>query len=177
MFILILTIIFCIFLIVYSTKKIYNERTNNENSASYNYEKENIRRIIDNQERRSYSSIYNSHFDYMEVYREAYSIVTKTKQYFGKEALKVIEYCNKDIDIAVSFRNLYLRDGEEPPSFPAFKILALMHEHRQEYEKAIEVCRIAIELNFADDNTKGGMLGRKQRLEKKLKSSTEKLTK
>lgn len=154
-----------------------DEHTNHTNSVSYNSEKENVRMMINNQERRSYSPIYNSHFDYMEIYREAYSIVTKTKQYFGKEALKVIEYCNKDIDMAVSFRNLYLRDGEEPPSFPAFKILALMHEHRQEYEKAIEVCRIAIELNFADDNTKGGMLGRKQRLEKKLKSLDGKLTK
>ncbi len=67
---------------------------------------------------------------------------------------------------AVVFEHL----GDAPKLVSVFKQLAILFEEDREFEKALDVCKNAIE-NGLDDGTKTGYEGRVERLNKKLKAA------
>ncbi len=115
------------------------------------------------------SSVYINHFKYLPIITENYKEVTKTKDYFGTAANKVIKYCSLDIDQAEDFYKLYITYNQELPRYPSFQILAMLYEYRGEIDNAISVCEKAISIGFENDGTKGKMQGRIIRLQKKNK--------
>ena len=112
------------------------------------------------------------HFDFMENVVENYNRVTKNKEYFGKYAENVISNGKKDIAIAAEFIKCCNENNELLPTYPSFKILALLYEHRKEYKEALDVCQQAVSLGFVDDGTKGTMTKRIEKLEKMLSNKT-----
>jgi len=96
------------------------------------------------------------------------------KLYYGlrekkKDAVEnCVFYCKEDI------KHLQKRDvlrvfKEEwgvLPECPSFTRLAIIYEKNGEYEKAIEICRIALELGI-EESTKSGFSGRIKKLKKK----------
>lgn len=115
------------------------------------------------------------HFRNLEHIQESYSKVTKSKNYFGKDADDVIYYAERDIAVAEEFMDIHKKYNQEPPSqYGSFKTLALLYEHRNEYEKAISVCQKAIDTGWVHDGTKGAMTARIERLKKRYKEEQEK---
>lgn len=112
------------------------------------------------------------HFECLEKVVENYNNVTKNKAYFGKYAETVIANGLEDIAIAPEFIKCCKENDELIPTYPSFKILALLYEHREEYEEALIVCKQAVNLGFVDDGTKGTMTKRIEKLKKLLKEKT-----
>lgn len=111
------------------------------------------------------------HFRNLEHIQESYSKVTKNKNYFGKDADDVIYYAERDIAVAEEFMDIHKKYNQEPPfQYGSFKTLALLYEHRKEYEKAISVCKKAIDAGWGNDGTKGAMAARLKRLEKRYEA-------
>lgn len=57
-----------------------------------------------------------------------------------------------------------------PTQVDAFKYLAMLYEKQGKFKEAIAVCDEAIAAKATYDGTKGGMEGRKKRLEKKCRT-------
>lgn len=114
------------------------------------------------------SDVVRLHYQYCIKYQELYALVTKSKDYFGQAAQEVIFYTLKDISIFKDFEQIHKECHEILPSYPAFKILALLYEHQKEYRQAIDICQMAINYGLNDDGTKGGMIARISRLQKQL---------
>lgn len=83
-----------------------------------------------------------------------------------------IRFCKEDIESIDEFLDAWMAeyDDDEPPRIPAFKRLAIIYEKQGDYEKAIDVCEMAMDRGL-DDGTKGGFEGRKQRLQNKMNGS------
>lgn len=55
-----------------------------------------------------------------------------------------------------------------PTQVDAFKYLAMLYERQGRYKEAISICDEAISVGATYDNTKSGMEGRRNRLQKKI---------
>jgi len=105
-------------------------------------------------------SVENEHFMYLSLIKAHY----KQRNDRDDAIEKCIDYCKKDIEIVDDFLNTW---DSETPRIPSFKRLAIIYENKGEYEKAAEICEMAIERNLSD-NTKGGFEGRKERILNKM---------
>jgi len=105
-------------------------------------------------------SVENEHFMYLSLIQAHY----KERNNRNDAIENCVKYCKKDIEIADEFLKTW--DGEIP-RIPSFKRLAIIHENKGEYEKAAEICDMAIERNLID-KTKGGFEGRKERILNKM---------
>jgi len=101
-----------------------------------------------------------------------------------KDALeKCIHFCNEDIkhlpEFLLSYKNQYTPIPDLPeemsyPQCPSIERLAIIYEKNKEYQKAIDLCKYAIELGLevkwdsynARYGTKKGFKARIQKLEK-----------
>lgn len=79
------------------------------------------------------------------------------------------EYCGRDIEIFPEFIEKFItenldgdRDPEKLPLMPSFKRLITIHENNGETQKAINVCRLAVDHHLRDGSEEGfeGMLKR-----------------
>lgn len=86
----------------------------------------------------------------------------KFKEAWIEEKKRILEFCYKSGTISYEELN-------EPIDFilsiPSFKRLAIIYEKRKLYDKAIEICKLAISYNL-DDGTKGGFESRIKKLQK-----------
>lgn len=80
-----------------------------------------------------------------------------------------IQYCKEDIDLFPQLHPLFMADLGSVPRIPAFQRLAMMYDHKGEYQKAIEICDLGIKYGL-EDGTQGGFVARKERLQKKLEA-------
>ena len=90
-----------------------------------------------------------------------------------KDTDTLIPLCELDVSIAEQFKEEWAVQFPKDirlPRYPAFQKLAIIYEKAGNYSEAISICKLAIELGFDLDGTKGGMKGRLSRLEKKLQS-------
>lgn len=132
--------------------------------------------------KRKYSTIENKHFSLLEKESTTYSQLCKTNNWMGKDAERLVKICLDDIALADRMRDCWLEEkkiqhtGGELPHYPAFETLVKTYEKQGRFSDAIQVCKKAIDLGFSDDGTKGGMQGRIERLEKKMKVTTNALT-
>ena len=60
-------------------------------------------------------------------------------------------------------------------NYETFQRLAIIYEKQKEYEKAIDICKYAIEVGFYKDGTSGQMPGRLARLIKKSRQENLKI--
>lgn len=162
---------------------LYKEKFFNENDVfEYN------QKCYEEQERlqNKYSDIINKHYDYTEKIGMIYTVANNLYSPKSPEMDKCIELCLEDIKLAPVFRKYNLElakiinkrrsyvtgefDNNYNPMvehYPAFSRLAIIYEKQKEYQKAINICKQAIELGFYKDGTTGQLPGRIARLIKK----------
>lgn len=121
------------------------------------------------------------------IINKHYTLFDKQNQSYKEGNFsKCIDYCIKDIKLFNEFKEAYIMQERQMcinsftgkfdrpfnpslvvlPFFPAFVTLIKVYEKQGLYDKAIEVCNIAIEYGL-HDNTKGDFIGRINKLEKK----------
>lgn len=101
-------------------------------------------------------------------------------EYFGDRAIRIIKQCTRACRYALIFKTyhqliiIHNRNMASPsyqelkiPPFDPFVKLAGLYEKRKEYEKAIDVCSVAIEMDMIEDWTKGKFPGRLEKLIRK----------
>jgi len=106
-----------------------------------------------------------------------------------------IQYCKSDIDMFMQFKNAYIserkndfiksakfdeeigdlaeakewlkkaKDFKFDLGMPSFQRLTIIYEKKGEYEKAIEICKLALDYELLD-STKGGFEGRVSKLKR-----------
>lgn len=120
-----------------------------------------------------YKPVLDAHALYAEQYEKLYSVLLNGDLLKTDACDKLIELLLADIRLMPQWEKYHIEYKEifEETDFPrmysAFCRLAIVYEKREEYEKAIEICKTAINQGFDQDNTKGGMQGRIARLCKK----------
>lgn len=108
-----------------------------------------------------------------------YSDLHQKKLLLSDDALECISLCHTvfklfDSLVALQKNPRYTEDGLTTLAHfyaaDTFKRLAILHEKRSEFLDAITICTMAIDRGIVKDGTKSGMIGRIQRLERKLHS-------
>lgn len=95
---------------------------------------------------------------------------TLNDNYSDRAAKAYEDLCRKNI----SQYYIWIKEGMKSKNFQlptqvdAFKYLAMLYEKQGKFKEAIAVCDEAISTKATYDGTKGGMEGRKNRLEKKV---------
>lgn len=105
--------------------------------------------------------VFNKYSELLEFIKHQWSDLYKSKDYNSKLAAKIEQECYKAITYYEQIRNIDKRHNQPMMNgSPAFTKLALLYERRGDYEKGIEVCKMA---------TKAGMyeIGRMKKLIKK----------
>jgi len=91
-----------------------------------------------------------------------------------KDALeKCIYYCKEDIKRLPIFLEAYKKEYGDMPQCPSIIQLAILYGKNEQFQEAIDLCNIAIQLGL-DDGTKGGFQGRMKKLENKLNKKEKK---
>ena len=105
----------------------------------------------------------DTHFLYLQLIDQAYSHRKEPvmRALFKKLAIEHVEKFD-------SIREQLIKEIGILPRVPTFQYLATVYTEDCEYEKAIEVCEKAIAFGL-NDGTKGGYLGRIERIMKKAK--------
>lgn len=134
---------------------------------------------------KEYSKVLKEHYNNIEKINMLYTIANNLALPNSKEMQKVIDLCIKDIELAPQILNYckemannYDDDLENHlMNYVSFQRLAIIYEKQKEYEKAINICKLAIDLGFYKDGTPGQMPGRLARLIKKQNQQKKKLEK
>lgn len=99
---------------------------------------------------------------------EKFSAVTKAKAYHSADADAVERMCWQMMDayiqLAPKWKKYY---GDASLKEHPYKRLAMLMERQGRYEEAVSVCDEAIRIGLTADGTKGGMVGRRERLLKR----------
>lgn len=148
----------------------YEEHLNNFIPTG-NYKLDDYYRI-----EKQYFPILNEHYKNVEKINMLYTVANNLSLPDSPQMQQVIDLCLKDIELAPQILNYckeiannYDEDLEKHLiNYVSFQRLAIIYEKQKEYQKAIDVCKKAIELGFYKDGTSGQMPGRLARLIKKL---------
>lgn len=132
---------------------------------------------------KKYSKVLDQHFKNIEKINMLYTIANNLSLPNSSEMQQVINLCLDDIALAPQIYNYckemaihYNQDLENHLfNYVSFQRLAIIYEKQGEYQKAIDICRQAIELGFYKDGTAGQMPGRMARLMKKLNNKNAKI--
>lgn len=120
-----------------------------------------------------YKDFYDKYYNNMQKANEYYSLFINNAlqtTYFEK----MLGCCNFVFENVEQFRNLEMMNNKITGSTDivktnsAYTVLAKAYEKLGEYEKAIKVCKDAIQNDFTNDGTKMGFEGRIKKLEKKI---------
>jgi len=109
-----------------------------------------------------YMELTLQHFECLHHIRYLYQFLT-----FDNYDL-FLDYCYLDLSLAPKMRAVEYFYEVTFDSFETYKFLALALERKKRYEEAITACEQAISLGYYNDDTKGKMQGRIQRLQKKI---------
>jgi len=105
----------------------------------------------------------DTHFLYLQLIDQAYR---HRKEPVMRALFKKL--ANEEVEKFDSIREQLIKEISILPRVPTFQYLATIYTEDCEYEKAIEVCEKAIAFGL-NDGTKGGYLGRIERIMKKAK--------
>lgn len=133
---------------------------------------------------REYMPILRQHYANVEKINMLYTVANNLALPNSKEMQQVIDLCLEDIKLAPKIfdyckelANNYNDNLERHLiNYETFQRLAIIYEKQKEYEKAINICKYAIELGFYKDGTSGQMPGRLARLIKKSRQENLKIT-
>ena len=138
------------------------------------------RQRIDNK----YKNIVDNHNKLNDEINVKYSVARELTTFDSPEMEHVIELCKQDIAYAPAIikydnelQELYEDTDWYTPIlfYDTFKRLAIIYEKRKEYDKAIDVCKQAINLGITKDGSQGGYHGRMARLIRKNGNLNKKL--
>ena len=76
-----------------------------------------------------------------------------------------VSYCQMDIDLFPKYKVLMKKEYGEIPRLVTFQRLAIIYEKQKQYDKALEICEMALS-NKLRDSTKGGYAGRIEKIKK-----------
>jgi tetratricopeptide (TPR) repeat protein len=105
--------------------------------------------------------LIDTHFLYLQLIGQAYS---HRKEPEMRARFKKL--ANEHVEKFASIREQLIKEIGILPRVPSFQYLATVYAEDGEYAKAIEVCEKAITFGL-NDGTKGGYLGRIERIKKK----------
>lgn len=186
-FIIFISVIFVIFIIYYTIKRDKKESNNHhseESSEQYindEYSNDDLNDYIRIEEK--YTKVLDNHFKNIEKINMLYTVANNLSLPNSPQMQQVIDLCLQDIELAPQISNyckemaIHYNDDLDNHLFNyvSFHRLAIIYEKQGEYQKAIDVCRQAIELGFYKDGTAGQMPGRMARLIKKSNNQNIKL--
>lgn len=88
---------------------------------------------------------------------------------FRPDALDLtIEFCLQDIKIFPLYKKQLQKEFGCIPRITTFQRLVILYEKQEQYQKAIDICNLAVKYDLTD-SIKGGYPARIARLEKKIK--------
>lgn len=105
--------------------------------------------------------IFNKYSETLELIKNQWSNLYKSKDYNGKLASKIEKECYEAISYFEQVQDIDRRHNQPTMNgSPVYTKLALLYERRGDYEKGIEVCKMAIKVGM-------GEYGRMEKLIKK----------
>ena len=184
---IIFIIVLCVVGVAYDTykrdKKNYNNQYSSKNFYSQNspYSSDDLDEYFKIEKK--YSNILDIHFKNLEKINMLYTVANNLALPDSPQMQQVINLCLDDIALAPQIYNYckemanHYNDNLDNHLFNyvSFQRLAIIYEKQREYQKAIDICRQAIEIGFYKDGTAGQMPGRMARLIKKLNNQKLKL--
>ena len=78
-----------------------------------------------------------------------------------------IRYCQRDVELFPRYRVPMEKEYGEIPRITTFQKLAVIYEKQKMYDKALEICQMALSYGLTD-STKGGYAGRIEKIQKKI---------
>lgn len=100
--------------------------------------------------------------------KETYTVINNVSSFTGADGDSLIERCFDAIDLDNSIREK--RDYYDTAKYEycePYKILAMIHEKRGDYQRAAITCLLSLQNGYTRDGTNGGMRGRLARMIKK----------
>lgn len=100
--------------------------------------------------------------------KETYTVISNVSSFTGADGDGLIRRCFDAIDLDNSIRerrNYY--DSAKYEYCEPYKILAMVHEKRGDYQRAAITCLQSLQNGYTRDGTNGGMRGRLARMIKK----------
>lgn len=159
-----------IYIICKNSSQKNSSNTNYYNQNEFNYEKYDAFSQIQNK----YKTVLKEHYDNLEKIGMLYTVANNLTLPNSPQMEQVINLCLKDISIAPLFKEYCLEikkfqtnPTNALPNYESFKKLSIIYEKQKNYDKAIDICRQAIDLGYILDGTTGQMIGRLARLIKK----------
>lgn len=107
------------------------------------------------------------YYTMLQKLEDRYKELNNAGSFAGRPGSNLISLCQDTAALFLELVPLWQKYEEPIPRCPAFSRQAMIHEKREEYEKAAAVCVVAIRAGFPDDGTKGGMPARLKRMIKK----------
>ncbi|TCP28782.1 hypothetical protein EV207_1157 [Scopulibacillus darangshiensis] len=117
--------------------------------------------IADNKGKDTRKTIIDDHYVTMGKWQEIKKMAYKDNRHYPR-LIKILKH---DCAIYDEFKIQYFKENKMEVTYPAFKELALAYERTGEYEKAIEISKIAIEKEVKEHTS---FERRINKLEKKL---------
>lgn len=132
---------------------------------------------------KQYLPILTKHYKNVEKINMLYTVANNLSLPNSPQMQQVIDLCLEDIELAPQILDYckkiadhYNEDLENHLiNYVTFQRLAIIYEKQKEYQKAIDVCKMAIEFGFYKDSTAGQMPGRLARLIKKSNQQKKQL--
>lgn len=105
--------------------------------------------------------VFNKYSELLELIKRQWSDLYKSKDYNSKLALKIEKECYEAISYFEQVQNVDRRHNQPTMNeSPVYTKLAILYERRGDYEKGIDVCKMAIRIGMSED-------GRMEKLIKK----------
>lgn len=105
--------------------------------------------------------VFNKYSDLLALIKRQWSDLYKSKDYNSKLASKIEKECYEAISYYEQVQNIDRRHNQPTMNgSPVYTKLALLYERRGDYEKGIEICKMAIKVGMGED-------GRMEKLIKK----------
>ena len=134
---------------------------------------------------KQYLPILEKHRKNVEEIDMLYTIANNISTANSPQMQQVIDLCIEDIKLAPQILNYCqeiannYNDNLENHliNYTTFSRLAIIYEKQKEYQKAIDICKMAINLGFYKDGTTGQIPGRLARLVRKSNKQKSKINK
>lgn len=124
-----------------------------------------------------YSETLTQHYLLLEQEDMLYSTAINLPSINNDVTKKCIDICKQDIELAEDIKQYHIEEAKisntNPiiPNYPAFYYLTQLYDKSGKIDEAIKICKMAIDLGYYKDNSKGGMPARLARLIKKKNSN------
>ena len=100
---------------------------------------------------------YARHTELIRIIESNYTRAYNEKDYYSPFCAKALNACFEDIELLDTVKGYCIVKGWPIPRGEAYKRAAMILSKRNEFDKAIAICKTAIDHGFTDDGSSGGM--------------------